>query len=255
MVNKAIKIVASLLIILSVFPKFSQAEETMTIAYPEFFPFFSKTDKGGMTGFFYEIITEAMDNRMGIRTTWSQMPWKRCQEHVKSGKCDAMITVPTKERSLYCDTHSDPFYLKELKLFTYKGHPRLNEINAIKTIEDIKKAGFTIITYSGNGWHENKISTMGIPSYETSLVPNVWKMLAAKRGDLVIEWPIGAFANINKSGVENKIIETGVSLESMPFHLLISKKSKFKNSLFQFNHIIMEMFNDGTMKRIIAKYY
>jgi polar amino acid transport system substrate-binding protein len=254
MLNKIMTLVASLLIIAWVSPKIIEAENTMAIAYPEFFPFFSKNEEKGVTGFFYEIITEALDHRMGIRTTWTGMPWKRCQEQVYSGRYDAMITVPTKERRLYCDTHPDPFYLKELKVFTYLGHPGLGRINAVKTMADIKTGGFSVITYSGNGWHEKNISSLGIPTLETSLVPNVWKMLAAKRGDLVIEWPVGAAANIEISGVAGKIIETDVSLESMPFHLLISKKSKFNSVLFKFNDVIKSMLNDGTMQRILSAY-
>ncbi len=235
-------------------PGMARTETAMAIAYPEFFPFFSKTGKGEVEGFFYEIITEALDRRLGIRTAWTEMPWKRCQEQVYSGRYDAMITVPTKERSVYCDTHPDPFYLKELKVFTYAGHPDLDRISAIRTMADIKSGGFSVITYSGNGWHEKNISSLGIPTHETSLVPNIWKMLAAKRGDLVIEWPAGAAANIKISGVAGKIIETDVSLESMPFHLLISKKSKFNSILPGFNEVIREMFSDGTMKRILSAY-
>lgn len=254
MLNKAMTLSVLLWTLVLLCPGMARAETGMTVAYPEFYPFFSKTGKEEVEGFFYEIIIEALDHRMGIRTTWTEMPWKRCQEQVYSGRYDAMITVPTPERSRYCDTHPDPFYLKELKIFTYLGHPGLSRINALKTMADIKAGGFSVITYSGNGWHEKNISSLGIPTHETSLVPNIWKMLAAKRGDLVIEWPAGAAANIKISGVAGKIIETDVSLESMPFHLLISKKSKFNSILPGFNEVIREMFSDGTMKRILSAY-
>nr|NJM04151.1 amino acid ABC transporter substrate-binding protein [Desulfobacula sp.] len=254
MLNKAMILSVLLWTLVLLCPGMARAETGMTIAYPEFYPFFSKTGKGAVEGFFYEIITEALDHRMGIRTTWTEMPWKRCQEQVYSGRYDAMITVPTQERGIYCDTHPDPFYLKEIKVFTYLGHAGLARINALKTMADIKAGGFSVITYSGNGWHEKNISSLGIPTHETSLVPNVWKMLAARRGDLVIEWPTGAAANIRLAGVADKIIETGVSLESMPFHLLISKKSQFNPVLAGFNEVIKGMFNDGTMKRILSAY-
>jgi polar amino acid transport system substrate-binding protein len=254
MLKKAMILAVSIFILLGVLPNPLSAEKTMAVAYPEFYPFFSKNGKGEVEGFFYDIITEALDHRMGIGTTWTEMPWKRCQELVYAGRYDAMITVPTKERSLYCDTHLEPFYLKELKVFTYAGHPGLDRISAIKTMADIKAGGFSVITYSGNGWHEKNISSLGIPTHETSLVPNIWKMLAARRGDLVIEWPAGAVANIRLSGTTGKIIETGVSLESMPFHLLIGKKSTFNFILPEFNAVIREMKNDGTMKRIFSAY-
>ncbi|WP_232364026.1 substrate-binding periplasmic protein [Desulforapulum autotrophicum] len=227
----------------------------MKIAYPEFYPFFSKPQNGKIEGFFYEILTEALEHRMVIHTQWFQMPWKRCQNQVRIGKMDAMITFPTEERLTYCDTHPDPFYLKELKLFTYKGHKRLNEIQQIGSIADIKKGGYTVITYSGNGWNTDNITTLGIPSFETSEVHNVWKMLAAKRGDLVIEWPVGVKASLDKDGLADKIVETGVLLSSMPFHLLIGKQSGYTHILAGFNDVIQRMLDDGTIKRIIVKYY
>lgn len=254
MMNRTMGILILIAVLAFAFPCVSQAKDAMKIVYPDFYPFFSETDTGEAKGFFYEIIIEALENRMGIETSWTEMPWKRCQEEVKSGRFDAMITVPTENRMAYCDTHPDPFYLKELKLFTYVEHNKLNEINSIKTIADIKKGGYTVITYSGNGWHTKNILSIGIPSHETSHVHNVWKMLAARRGDLVIEWPVGAHAGIKKVGVGDKIIETDISLESMKFHLLINKKTKYKNILLRFNAVIKAMSANGTMKRIVSAY-
>lgn len=255
MLNQSSKMFVFIIMILSMFSQCSFADNKMTIAYPEFNPFFFKNKNGKIEGLFYEIITEAIDLRMGINVEWFQMPWKRCQSQVFAGKLDAMITVPTQERSIYCDTHPDPFYRKELKLFTYKNHPRTKEIQHIESIEDIKKGGFIVITYSGNGWHDNNIAILGIRSFETSEVNNVWKMLAAKRGDLVIEWPIGAKVGLGQSGVADKIIETGVSLEPMPFHLLISKQSTYKHILVRFNSVINEMYTDGSIEEILSAYY
>lgn len=230
-------------------------DNPLSIAHPDFYPFFTRTADSRMKGFFYDIITEAVDQRMDIRVSWTQLPWKRCQKQVQSGVCDAMITVPTNERSSYSLTHTDPFYLKELKLFTYKGHPRLDDIQTIASPADIKKKGYTVITYSGNGWNHAHIASIGILSHETSRVHNVWVMLAAKRGDIVIEWPIAAKEGIMETGMSDKIFETCVSLESMPFHLLISKKSKFTGILSEFNQVINEMHQDGTIRQIISTYY
>ncbi|MCP4693898.1 MAG: amino acid ABC transporter substrate-binding protein, partial [Desulfobacterales bacterium] len=214
----------------------------------------SETDTGGVKGFFYDMMIEALEKRMGVSTVWAALPWKRCQENVRMGRFDAMITVPTEERAAYSDTHPDPFYLKQIKLFTHVGHERLDEINAIRTIEDIKKGGYTVITYSGNGWHKKNVTSIGVPTFETARVRNVWLMLAAKRGDLVIEWPMGAYPDINELGVGDRVLETDVSLEAMQFHLLISKKSNYKKILPRFNDVIKAMHADGTMKKILSAY-
>lgn len=255
MTTKILKIFIFTIIATSVFPNFILAENNMTIAHPDFYPFFAKNQNGETEGIFYEIITEAIDQRMNIHVEWFQMPWKRCQHQVHIGKFDAMVTVPTKQRLSYCETHPVPFFRKELKLFTYKGHSQTKRIQQIKTIAEIKKGGYTVITYGGNGWNQNNISSVGIPFFETSEVHNIWKMLASKRGDVVIEWPVGAKAGIDKSGVADKIIETGGTLASMPFHLLIGKQSNFKFILTRFNSIIEDMLNDGSIEKIISEYF
>lgn len=230
------------------------AGSPLCIVYPEFYPFFEQTPEGKTRGFFYEIVTHALEQRLQIPTQWRLLPWKRCQAYVKSGKYDAMITVPTAERLAYAGTHSTPFYEKKLTLFTYRGHGRMDQIAAIRSAGDIKRGGFTVITYSGNGWHENNLSSLGIPSLEVPRVHLVWKMLAAQRGDLVIEWPVGAYSGMDKAGVKDQIVETGAWLAAMKFHLMISKKSRFLKILPRFNHAIESMFADGTMDRILAPY-
>ena len=246
---------AVLFALVMVFSDGALARDDIKIVYPEFQPFFSKTESGGVKGFFYDLIIEALQRRMGIQTSWTALPWKRCQEYVKSGEFDAMITVPTRERSLYSETHADPFYRKELKIFTYTGHARLQAIEQIRTLVDIKKGGFSVITYSGNGWHKKNVASLGVETHETPIVRNVWRMLAGKRGDLVIEWPQGAYPDIYELGLSKALVETDVALEAMPFHLLISKKSDYRKILPRFNAVIKTMQADGTTDAILTAYF
>ena len=254
MLNMAFRTVIFTLIALFPVSSFCTEEKELKIAYPDFYPFFSETRQGRLTGFFYEIVTEAIQQRMGIPVEWTQMPWKRCQFQVQAGTYDAMITVPTEERLVYSVTHPTPFYKKEIRLFTYSGHKRLAEIEAIRTIADIQQGGFSVITYSGNSWNANNIERIGIPTIDTSEVHNVWKMLAAERGDLVIEWPVGARAGIEQAGAAAGIIETDVALEAMPFHLLIGKKSEYRDIIDEFNIVIEKMLEDGSITDIVSKY-
>jgi len=229
------------------------AQGPLRIDFPEFWPFFATTEKGTIDGFFHDIVTEAL-NRMGIGCTWSPFPWPRCQERVRTGESDAMITVPTPERLRYTKTHTTPFYRKDLKVFTYLGHPRISQIKAIRSVEDIRRGGFSVVTYSGNGWNDKHIRKLGIKTYETPKLPNVWRMLANRRGDIAIEWPGGAWPDIMAAGVEKFIVQTNVTLESMPFHLLIRKNSPYADRLPEFNEVILTMKKDGTLDRIVDKY-
>jgi len=229
------------------------AQGPLRIDFPEFWPFFATSEKGTVEGIFHDIVTEAL-SRMGIESTWSPFPWPRCQERVRTDESDAMVTVPTPERLRYTKTHNDPFYRKDLKVFTYLGHPRISQIKAIRSIDDIRRGGFSVVTYSGNGWNDKHIRKLGIKTYETPKLPNVWRMLANRRGDIAIEWPGGAWPDIMAAGVEKFIVQTDVTLESMPFHLLIRRDSPYTDRLPEFNKMILDMKKDGTLDRIADKY-
>jgi len=143
----------------------AHAQTPLKVAYPTFPPFFWAAEKGVMKGFFYEIIMEALENRMAVPVAWKAYPWTRCQKNLKDGKADAVITVPTAERATYTVTHKNPFYLKSLNVFTYAGHSRIEEIRQIKEIDDIKSGNFSVITYRGNGWHTENVDSKGIMTH------------------------------------------------------------------------------------------
>ncbi|AMK11094.1 substrate-binding periplasmic protein [Pseudodesulfovibrio indicus] len=225
----------------------------LRVAYPDYWPFFSRNEDGIMQGFFYDIVSEAL-NRMGIGSEWRDYPWSRCQALVQSGEADAMVTVPTAERLVYTATHADPFYLKKLKVFTYAGNPRLDEIRRIKSIDDIFDLGLTVVTYHGNGWNDKYIRSRGIKTYESPRIKNIWLMLANQRGDIAIEWPMAAWPLIDEGGVSKAIVETDVSLEAMPFHLLVSRRSPYAARMDEFNEFIKKMQAEGRIDRIISKY-
>jgi polar amino acid transport system substrate-binding protein len=230
------------------------AETRLRIAYPYFPPFHWMDEQGAMRGFFYEILTEALERRMGLTLVWTSYPWIRCQDNVKAGMDDAIITVPTPERAAYTVTHRDPFYLKSLNLFTYADHPRRARLGKIRTIADLGKGHYSVITYSGNGWHKTHVEPLGIKTYETAYLENVWKMLAERRGDTVIEWPPGAWPDIRRAGVADRIVDTSVTLSAMPFHLLIRKDHARTELLKGFDETIRRMKAEGAMKAILARY-
>ncbi|WP_285905448.1 substrate-binding periplasmic protein [Pseudodesulfovibrio pelocollis] len=244
---------ATVLCLAVLLPAPSAAQAPLRIDYPDFWPFFTRDEAGEMTGFFHDIVTEALA-RMGMRATWHAFPWGRCQENVRSGEADAMITVPTAVRLEYSGTHADPFHLKELVVFTRTDHPRRAEVESLASIDDIQAAGFSVVTYVGNGWNEENIRSRGIKTYEVPYLANVWLMLAQGRADIVIEWPGGAWPDITAQGLAQEIVQTGVVLESMPFHLLIGRNSPHADILPRFNKTILAMRLDGTIDRILNTY-
>ncbi len=127
-------------------------------------------------------------------------------------------------------------------------------MEALTSIDDIRDAGFSVITYVGNVWNEEHIRARGIKTYEVPYLRNVWLMLAQGRGDIVIEWPGGAWPDIVDQGLDGDIVQTDVVLGCMPFHLLIGTASPYVGLLPRFNETILQMQRDGTIDRIMASY-
>jgi polar amino acid transport system substrate-binding protein len=238
-----------------ILPSLSQGQPPMRIAYPTFPPFHWTDESGALKGFFYEIVSEALEKRMGQKLVWTAYPWIRCQENLKIGQADAIITVPTAARSAYTVTHRRPIYKKPLNLFTYSDHPRMPEIKAIGGIADMGTSGFSVITYSGNGWHNDHVRSQGVRTYEVAILKNVWKMLAEKRGDLVIEWPPGAWPDIIGEGVPDRIVDTRKTIAEMPFHVLIRKNAPMGGLLADLDAVIEQMEKEGTIAAILDRYY
>lgn len=235
-------------------PNAAQAQSPLRIAYTGFAPFHSREPGKPLEGFFHAILSEALERRMGIALKWTAYPWKRCQYNVRNGIDDALLTVPTAERLAYAATHTTPFYRKNMHIFTRVNHPRLVLIKTLPSIAAIKENDLAVVTYNGNSWHQAKVASLGITTYETDPIDNVWRMLAAGRGDLVIEWPHGAWPAIRRLRLTNRLTDTGVRLASMSFHLLIRKASAHVTALKDFEEVIQEMHTDGTIAAILAPF-
>ncbi len=227
--------------------------EPLRIAYPDFQPFHWRDPQGRMHGFFHAIIQEALERRLGIRTLWAAQPWARCQASVREGVADAILSVPTPERAEYFLASARPFYVKNLSVFTRADHPRLQEIQGLRSLEGVRQAGFAVITYNENGWSKANVEPLGIPVFTANSLQSVWRMLVERRGDLVIEWPPAALPDIQALGLEREIVQTGAVVGSMPFHLLVGKRSPYAGILPAFDQTIQEMRDDGTMDRILKE--
>lgn len=224
------------------------------VAYPEFPPFHWRDQQGRMQGFFHEIIREALERRLGLATVWTPQPWARCQASVRDGSADVMLTVPTPERAAYALASAEPFYVKRLNVFARADHPRIGEIRGLASLEDIRRSGFSVITYNENGWNKAHVEPLGVRVFTANSLQSVWRMLAERRGDLVIEWPPAAWPDIRALKLDREIVQTGAVMGSMSFHLLVGRRSPHAGVLSGFDQAVRAMREDGTMDRILKNW-
>ena len=206
--------------------------------------------EGKMQGIIVDTLYETLKTRMDIEATYKGYPWKRAQSLVKLGAADAFVTVPTKDRLEYTACSSVPVITVDVNAYTYVGNPRMDELLKVSSYGDLAK--FEIIDYLGNDWAKNKFKDMDVTwaaNLETS-----YRMLAAKRGDVLVR-NIFNFSYFSRHlDIDDKIIKLPTALNSVAFHFCIRKNSPLVSILPAFDQAIMEVYTDGSFDEIVRKY-
>lgn len=76
-------------------------------------------------------------------------------------------------------------------------------------------------------------------------------MLAEHRGDLVLEWSKSAWPSLRRQGLQVRVIDTGIEVARMPFHLLIRNGSPHVRLLEPFDRTIEAMKTEGAIAAIV----
>lgn len=251
--SNSIKILAVLFFLFaSAMP--ARSQDVVKWVFTDYPPANFRTEEGNFSGFFHDIVMEVFQKRLGLHVDIAIYPWKRCQRMVKSGEADIMVTIPTTERRKYSVTHNRPIWVKRRILYTFREHPRIHEIHLLNGLASIKNGGYRVISYLGNGWTENEVQGVGIPVSFATTVDGMYRMLASKRGDLIIEEKILAAPHIVDLGLSEKIVETnGVGSES-GFHILIGKKSAYASLISALDREIEDMRKQGRLDDIFRSY-
>lgn len=240
-------------IILAFIPTFLSAEENeMTIVHSFFEPFIW-AENGKSKGVYVDVLTEALENRMGISVTFLELPWKRAQASVKRGIYDGFVTLETPERSEYSIACKVPVAVASMGVTTYVGHPRIEEMKRINQVTDLRD--YRLIAYLGHGWAERYLKDYSI-QFSGKDLATVLAMLDKHRGDMTVE-PVEIVSyNIQKLDLKDRVqVVPGVSLSNLEFKLLISKMSRFTKHIDQLESVLLSMKEDGTFDEILNRYW
>ena len=249
---------ASRLIIFSIFLILSLSStcwaEPLRYVFTQYKPANFIDYQGKPSGFFVEIIREALENRLGVELEMKVYPWKRCQAMVVNGKADMITTIPTEGRLDYTVLVNSPIWIKRYMLYTYADHPNLKRMNKIKGVEDLQKENFAVISYIGNNWSKTELEDKGVRVMNAPTVESMYRMLSGKRGDLLVEDPVLVAPTLAALGFAGQIVQTQGIIGESRFYPLIGKKSPFAALAPKFERVLREMWDDGTIARIMAAY-
>lgn len=226
----------------------------VSLAASSWAPYIYKDKNGKANGLYIDILTEIFETEMGLSLEYKELPWKRAQMNVKYGQADLLVTVPTKERLEYTVQSDLPVMELFLYVYTYTGHPKLSEINTIKSGLDVKKLGLVPVTNRGNSWHQMNIDSFGVNTYYVTEEENAFMVLAHRRADITIEPIYAGSYLINNLGLSSKIVPTKARFGPILFHLLLSRKSKHHKKMDQINQVTERLKTSGRLQEILNKY-
>ena len=225
------------------------AAELKLVYFDDFAPYSWRDEQGNMRGLMIDVM-ERVAVQMGLRVHHEGYPWQRAQKMVRLAQADGFVTVATRERRSYTLLVEEPVTTTTLTIFTPRVHPHMQEFLQAKRLGDLK--AFTFLDYLGNGWGKENLA--GFTVHHTINVDNVFKMLAAGRGDLMVTDPLVARFKLNKLGLANQVVEVPLVLESTPFNLCIGKHSRFNTRITEFNRALQQLRQSGELARIEARY-
>jgi polar amino acid transport system substrate-binding protein len=217
------------------------------------FTYVDTSNPTGQAGLLIDVLDEVF-KQLKMPYAVRTFPWARAQATVKAGDADFLVTVPTEERMQYAEASDLPVYLFSMQIVALKDNPRLEEIKKIKSAQDILAMNLVPITNIGNGWHKANIDDLGIHTMYGSKDESSLRMLAARRGDIVIDSATMLTMEIKRLGLTKEIVATGAPFAPLKFHFLISKKSKYLYLLPRINQAIATLTKNGTLEKIAAKY-
>ncbi|WP_020593458.1 substrate-binding periplasmic protein [Kiloniella laminariae] len=234
---------------LSLMP-FSLRADPLTFAFPDSYAPLVWNDAGQIKGIGVDVLNIALKDKLDLEVVYKSYPWARAQEEVRKGEADAFVTVPTAVRSSYTTCSKEPLLVLEVGVYTYKGHPRRDELLQIRSYDDL--GDFILVEYRGNDWtrsQEKDLKVIWADSLELT-----YRMLAGKRGDLVVRNNFNFDYFMRNSELKNEIEKMPGILASLPLHLCIGKESEYIGILPAFDETIKGMKADGSIDKIFAKY-
>lgn len=223
-------------------------------AFDPWAPLHEKEKSGRTQGLIAEIVKAVLVDELGYEIEYHQLPWKRAQALVKTSSLDFMVTVPTNERLQYAHANTKPLHILHSVIYTNQDHPRMEEIKSIESLNDIVFKEFQVISSLGNGWVEDKLEPLGGKIFYAENYTNALKMLDRRRGDITIDVEPTTNLYLKQLGLEERIVNTAVSVDEWPLHFMVSKKSNHSNVLEDFDAAFEKLQGNGTIQKILDKY-
>jgi len=171
---------------------------------------------------------------------------------VQQGEADALCTLPTPARLDYALFTRNPVIVTKTELFYAEDNPRRAEIEAVRTLDQLK--GFRQGDYIGNGFAEATFKDL--PVEFTPTLDAVFRKIAAGHLDIYVGANVIAKGVVKQLGLGDKIRSFAVEIgPPSPFCIGIRKSYPDAAAVIErADQAIEAAGKDGTLARIIGRY-
>ncbi|TVZ41257.1 ABC-type glycerol-3-phosphate transport system substrate-binding protein [Alteromonadaceae bacterium 2753L.S.0a.02] len=256
---------AILLFIFIISPASWSADRTLNIGYAPLYPFIWVDAQNRVRGIYVEVLSEALDKRLGYKITYTSYPHKRLSYSLDKGSIDAYLTVGNNASEISSAANNGannqearmsmgevPIAVSMMSVFTYKDHPRLKQIADIDYVSDLKN--FNIVSYSGDSWAQQNLGKFNVDSSATNY-SQVLRKLAKKRGDVALIYEIIGLNTIRIEDLSNDVVlASRLTTNPVLHNIILSEAIRNSKLPAQLDSTLIAMLNDGTTQRIYDRY-
>ncbi|MCP4022583.1 MAG: amino acid ABC transporter substrate-binding protein [Desulfobacteraceae bacterium] len=234
-------------LLLGSFFHFSASAQSLVFNTQDFPPFSYKI-KDRVCGPAVQII-EKVCEKIGVGCVFRLLPWRRAQQEVKEGTAHAMFVIgwnKARDEWLY---FSPPIMQTEYGVFVNNSNPL-----EFRDIFDIK--GYTVGVYGPSNTSRSleKIKAK-VGNITIDLQPDDesgFRKLDISRINAVFSNKDVGYAMIKKMKLNN--LRYAGTYKSLNYYIGFSKQFNDKNQVTLFNAAFMELYRNGTIKKILSEH-
>ncbi|MFD2205400.1 substrate-binding periplasmic protein [Kiloniella antarctica] len=211
-------------------------------------PPYALAEQAKLAGIDYDVSQE-LSKRLGIEFDYRVCPFKRCLQEMKSGQLDLLAGIARNpEREKYMAYTDTPYSTVAVVFYVRKG-----ETSRLVTYEDLYKMRVGYVSKSH--YFEPFNTDQKIPKVDVDKEHRLLRMLYSGRIDTYVGTDPNASYEIKTMGYKDKLEKAPFSpKEEVSIHFATSRKSKHVTLASKISEIIFDMHEDGTIKKIHAKY-
>lgn len=249
-----------LFILVIIFTCCSQAnsltnEKSLAVGWELWYPYQYHNNQQQLVGLDFDIFN-AIIKEAGFTVNYTELPWKRHLQYIKSGEMDvAMGASFTQERADYA-FYTVPYRLELVKLYVKKG--QASKIN-LPSLSDLSTSNYMLGVEGGYFYgkeYQELIKTNEFRSHITEVIDleqNVQLLLKGHLDGFLVD-PVTMKAFIEKYKLHGEFEPHPVKIYQDNIHIILSKKSLNLKVLERFNKAIETLISNGTIAEINARW-